>query len=158
MVMATAATENTAQLSQQKDANPGKRKFLLIGLAIIVVLCGLGIWAWYEIYGQWSEETDDAYVNGNVVEITPLVTGTVISIGADDGDLVQEGQVLLKFDPSDAEVSLQSAEAGQGRASGAWPLQQCRWHESATGRTANCGADRPGQLQPTPQPGCGVGC
>ncbi|KPC32577.1 Multidrug resistance protein [Pseudomonas syringae pv. cilantro] len=109
--MATAATENTAQPSEQKDANPGKRKFLLIGLAIIVVLCGLGIWAWYEIYGQWSEETDDAYVNGNVVEITPLVTGTVISIGADDGDLVQEGQVLLKFDPSDAEVSLQSAEA-----------------------------------------------
>ena len=113
--MATAATENTSEPSQKKDASPGKRKFLLIGLAIIVVLCGLGIWAWYEIYGQWSEETDDAYVNGNVVEITPLVTGTVISIGADDGDMVQEGQVLLKFDPSDAEVSLQSAEANLGK-------------------------------------------
>ncbi|WP_024644831.1 HlyD family efflux transporter periplasmic adaptor subunit [Pseudomonas syringae] len=113
--MATAATENTSETSQKKDANPGKRRFLLIGLAIIVVLCGLGIWAWYEIYGQWSEETDDAYVNGNVVEITPLVTGTVISIGADDGDLVHEGQVLLKFDPSDAEVSLQSAEANLGK-------------------------------------------
>ncbi|RMS38701.1 Multidrug resistance protein [Pseudomonas coronafaciens pv. garcae] len=115
MVMATAATENTSESSQEKDAHPGKRKFLLIGLAIIVVLCGLGIWAWYEVYGQWSEETDDAYVNGNVVEITPLVTGTVISIGADDGDLVREGQVLLKFDPSDAQVSLQSAEANLGK-------------------------------------------
>ncbi|MCF5468250.1 HlyD family efflux transporter periplasmic adaptor subunit [Pseudomonas syringae] len=113
--MATAATENTSETSQKKDANPGKRRFLLIVLAIIVVLCGLGIWAWYEVYGQWSEETDDAYVNGNVVEITPLVTGTVISIGADDGDLVHEGQVLLKFDPSDAEVSLQSAEANLGK-------------------------------------------
>ncbi|KTB82173.1 HlyD family secretion protein [Pseudomonas syringae] len=113
--MATAATENTSETSQKKDANPGKRRFLLILLAIIVVLCGLGIWAWYEVYGQWSEETDDAYVNGNVVEITPLVTGTVISIGADDGDLVHEGQVLLKFDPSDAEVSLQSAEANLGK-------------------------------------------
>jgi membrane fusion protein (multidrug efflux system) len=80
-----------------------------------VVILALGIWAWYEIYGQWSEETDDAYVNGNVVEITPLVTGTVISIGADDGDLVHAGQVLLKFDPSDAEVSLQSAEANLGK-------------------------------------------
>ncbi len=88
---------------------------MLIGLAIVVVILALGIWAWYEIYGQWSEETDDAYVNGNVVEITPLVTGTVISIGADDGDLVHEGQVLLKFDPSDAEVSLQSAEANLGK-------------------------------------------
>ncbi|WP_129112392.1 HlyD family secretion protein [Pseudomonas syringae] len=88
---------------------------MLIGLAIVVVILALGIWAWYEIYGQWSEETDDAYVNGNVVEITPLVTGTVISIGADDGDLVHAGQVLLKFDPSDAEVSLQSAEANLGK-------------------------------------------
>ncbi|KPY86698.1 HlyD family efflux transporter periplasmic adaptor subunit [Pseudomonas syringae pv. tagetis] len=113
--MATAAAENTSAPSSQQAPKPGKRKFLLIGLAVIVVILGLAIWAWYEVYGQWSEETDDAYVNGNVVEITPLVTGTVISIGADDGDLVHEGQVLLKFDPSDAEVSLQSAEANLGK-------------------------------------------
>ncbi|KAA8692960.1 Membrane fusion component of tripartite multidrug resistance system [Pseudomonas syringae pv. helianthi] len=113
--MATAAAENTSAPSSQQTPKPGKRKFLLIGLAVIVVILGLAIWAWYEVYGQWSEETDDAYVNGNVVEITPLVTGTVISIGADDGDLVHEGQVLLKFDPSDAEVSLQSAEANLGK-------------------------------------------
>ncbi len=119
--MATAASENTSAPKDQadnakaqdgkKDSNPRKRKFLLLGLLLIVILGALGIWAWHELYGRWSESTDDAYVNGNVVEITPLVTGTVISIGADDGDLVREGQVLLRFDPSDAEVGLQSAEA-----------------------------------------------
>lgn len=115
--MATAAAEHTSAPEQKdpKDPKSGKRKFLLIGLAIVVVLCGLAVWAWHELYGQWSEETDDAYVNGNVVEITPLVTGTVISIAADDGDLVREGQVLLRFDPSDAEVGLQSAEANLGK-------------------------------------------
>ncbi|WP_046271524.1 HlyD family secretion protein [Pseudomonas syringae] len=113
--MATAAAENTSAQATEQPPKSGKRKFMLIGLAIVVVILALGIWAWYEIYGQWSEETDDAYVNGNVVEITPLVTGTVISIGADDGDLVHAGQILLKFDPSDAEVSLQSAEANLGK-------------------------------------------
>ncbi|EGH72673.1 HlyD family efflux transporter periplasmic adaptor subunit [Pseudomonas syringae] len=113
--MATAAAENTSAPAPEQEPKSGKRTFMLIGLAIVVVILALGIWAWYEIYGQWSEETDDAYVNGNVVEITPLVTGTVISIGADDGDLVHAGQVLLKFDPSDAEVSLQSAEANLGK-------------------------------------------
>lgn len=113
--MATAAAENTSAPAPEQEPKSGKRKFMLIGLTIVVVILALGIWAWYEIYGQWSEETDDAYVNGNVVEITPLVTGTVISIGADDGDLVHAGQVLLKFDPSDAEVSLQSAEANLGK-------------------------------------------
>ncbi|MFJ4145677.1 HlyD family efflux transporter periplasmic adaptor subunit [Pseudomonas sp. NPDC089734] len=108
--MATAATEKTSAGSSQ-DTNPGKRRFMLLVVAFVVLLGGAAVWAWHEFYGRWSESTDDAYVNGNVVEITPLTTGTVISIGADDGDLVREGQVLIKFDPSDAEVSLQSAEA-----------------------------------------------
>ncbi|MBX8521006.1 efflux RND transporter periplasmic adaptor subunit [Pseudomonas cichorii] len=108
--MATAATEKPSA-SSPEGTNPGKRKFMLLVLALIVILGGAAVWAWHEFYGRWSESTDDAYVNGNVVEITPLTTGTVISIGADDGDLVREGQVLIKFDPSDAEVSLQSAEA-----------------------------------------------
>jgi len=118
--MATAAAEKSNAPEQdsgteQKKPNPGKRRFLLLCVAVIVVLAGLGVWAWHEFYGQWSEETDDAYVNGNVVEITPLATGTVISIAADDGDLVREGQVLLRFDPSDAQVGLQNAEANLGK-------------------------------------------
>lgn len=112
--MATAAPE-TQSAPDQKNPQSGKRKFLLLGLALLVIVGGLAVWAWHELYGQWSESTDDAYVNGNVVEITPLTTGTVISIAADDGDLVREGQVLLEFDPSDAEVGLQSAEANLGK-------------------------------------------
>ncbi|MBC2656500.1 HlyD family efflux transporter periplasmic adaptor subunit [Pseudomonas sp. MSSRFD41] len=111
--MATADTQNTP--STPDTANPRKRKVMLLGLAAIVVLGGLGVYAWHELYGRWNENTDDAYVNGNVVEITPLVTGTVVSIGADDGDLVHEGQVLINFDPNDAQVGLQSAEANLAR-------------------------------------------
>lgn len=93
----------------------GKRKTWLLALLLILLLAGAGTWAWYSLVGRWHESTDDAYVNGNVVEITPLVTGTVISIGADDGDLVQAGQVLLQFDPADSEVALQAAEAKLAR-------------------------------------------
>lgn len=92
-----------------------KRKLWLIGLLVLLILGGLGTWAWYSLVGRWYESTDDAYVNGNVVEITPLVTGTVTSIGADDGDLVHAGQVLLQFDPADSEVALQSAQANLAR-------------------------------------------
>jgi membrane fusion protein (multidrug efflux system) len=122
--MATAATGKTSVNDQKaqneaqneaRDQNPRKRKIWLLVVLVLVILGGLGIWGWYEIYGRWNESTDDAYVNGNVVVITPLVTGTVVSIGADDGDLVREGQVLIQFDPSDAEVSLQSAEANLGK-------------------------------------------
>ena len=112
--MATA--ENTqAQDNAQDTGNPRKRKMMLLVLAVVVALAGAGVWAYHEFIGRWSESTDDAYVNGNVVEITPLVTGTVVSIGADDGDLVHEGQVLINFDPNDAEVGLQSAKANLAR-------------------------------------------
>lgn len=112
--MATEDTINTAENSQD-TGNQRKRKLMLLALSVIVVLGGLSVWGWHEFYGRWNESTDDAYVNGNVVEITPLVTGTVVSIGADDGDLVHEGQVLINFDPNDAEVGLQSAQANLAR-------------------------------------------
>ncbi|MBT2337677.1 MULTISPECIES: HlyD family efflux transporter periplasmic adaptor subunit [Pseudomonas] len=112
--MATADTAQPTENSQNRS-NSRKRKVMLLALAVIVILAGLGVWAWHELYGRWNESTDDAYVNGNVVEITPQVTGTVVSIGADDGDLVREGQVLVQFDPNDAEVGLQSAQANLAR-------------------------------------------
>ncbi|KZN19196.1 MULTISPECIES: efflux RND transporter periplasmic adaptor subunit [Pseudomonas] len=111
------ATVDTSQApdNAQDTSNLRKRKVMLFALTIVVILAGLGVWGYQEFYGRWNESTDDAYVNGNVVEITPLVTGTVVSIGADDGDLVHEGQVLVNFDPNDAEVGLQSAQANLAR-------------------------------------------
>jgi membrane fusion protein (multidrug efflux system) len=87
------------------------RGFLLRLLVVVVVLGIIGWALWYYFDGRWYEGTDDAYVNGNVVQITPQVPGTVVSIGADDGDLVHAGDVLVQLDPSDAEVALSSAKA-----------------------------------------------
>ncbi|VVO88952.1 Multidrug export protein EmrA [Pseudomonas fluorescens] len=112
--MATADTTQAPDTPQDTN-NQRKRKVMLVVLALVVILSGLGAWGYHQFYGRWNESTDDAYVNGNVVEITPLVTGTVVSIGADDGDLVHEGQVLINFDPNDAEVGLQSAQANLAR-------------------------------------------
>ncbi|HJW07391.1 MAG TPA: EmrA/EmrK family multidrug efflux transporter periplasmic adaptor subunit, partial [Rhodanobacter sp.] len=66
--------------------NPRGLLLRLLGGAMLLAAVG---WAlWYFLDGRWYEGTDDAYVNGNVVQITPQVPGTVVSIGADDGDLV----------------------------------------------------------------------
>lgn len=108
-------TSSDTPAPTEAPASSRKRKLWLIGLLVLLILGGLGTWAWYSLVGRWYESTDDAYVNGNVVEITPLVTGTVTSIGADDGDLVHAGQVLLQFDPADSQVALQSAQANLAR-------------------------------------------
>jgi membrane fusion protein (multidrug efflux system) len=96
---------------QLKAQRLKKRRWMLRGLVGVIVVVAV-IWALYHfLIGRWYENTDDAYVNGNVVQITPQVPGTVISIGADDNDYVREGQPLVEMDPADADVALAQAEA-----------------------------------------------
>jgi len=61
--------------------------------------------------GSEREYTDNAYVDGNVVQLTPQVAGTIVSIGADNTDAVKAGQVLVQIDPADALVNLEATEA-----------------------------------------------
>ena len=65
---------------------------------------------WY-LYGSVHVGTDDAYVGGNVVQVTPQIEGTVVAVNADDTRLVHEGDVLVELDAADADVKLASAEA-----------------------------------------------
>ncbi|HWG31542.1 MAG TPA: HlyD family efflux transporter periplasmic adaptor subunit [Steroidobacteraceae bacterium] len=60
---------------------------------------------------RYTAYTDDAYVSGNVVQITPRISGTVVAIGADNTQFVKAGQTLVRLDPADAKVTLQEAEA-----------------------------------------------
>ena len=92
-------------------AKPSKRKRALLILAAVVVIAAI-VWAlYYFLVGRWHESTDDAYVQGNVVSITPQAQGTVVSIGADEGMKVTAGQVLVQLDPNDAQVAYQQAVA-----------------------------------------------
>ena len=88
-----------------------KRPWLLRLLGATVVLGAIGWGSWYGLYGRWYARTGNAYAQGNVVQITPQIPGTVVSIGADDGDFVQAGAVLVQLDPSDGQLALASAEA-----------------------------------------------
>ena len=88
-----------------------RRGVLLRLLLVVIVLAAIGWTVWYFLDGRWYEETDDAYVNGNIVQITPQLPGTVVTIGADDGDRVHAGDVLVKLDKSNAEVALAEAKA-----------------------------------------------
>jgi membrane fusion protein (multidrug efflux system) len=53
-----------------------------------------------------TQSTDDAYVNGNVVQITPQIAGTVVGITADDTQFVNAGQTLVQLDPADMKIAL----------------------------------------------------
>ena len=98
-------------VAQEKPVNATKRKRLLLLIALVVVVAAIAYGVWYWLVGSHYESTDDAYVAGNVVQVTPQVSGTVIGINADDTDIVRQGQTLVTLDPTDARVALDQAEA-----------------------------------------------
>lgn len=98
-----------------KGGNP-KRRRALTALAAVVIVAGGG-WGLYEwLVASHYEDTDNAYVQGNVIQITPQVSGTVLSIMADDTDFVKAGQPLVQLDPADARLALAQSEAALGQA------------------------------------------
>lgn len=98
----------------QPAANPRRRKAML-AIASVVAVAGVAWGAWEWLVASRYETTDNAYVQGNVIQVTPQVGGTVLSIHADDTDLVRAGQPLVKLDPADARVALEQAEAALGQ-------------------------------------------
>jgi membrane fusion protein (multidrug efflux system) len=94
---------------------PRTRKLALFALAGVVAL-GLGGWTLKAtVLAQPSEETDDAYVAGDVVAITSREAGTITALHADNTESVRRGQPLLDLDASTADANLAAAEAELGR-------------------------------------------
>ena len=105
------------QQDQQKE-NDGeqqrkKKRKRIIVMSIIagaLLLAGLVWLLLYLFVFSKRETTDDAYVHGNMVTISSRVPGTVVEIAVDETERVHAGQVLIRLDPADAQVTLMSAE------------------------------------------------
>ena len=92
-------------------ATDARRKRQLIVLAIVCVLAGLAYGAYWMLVARFRVSTDNAYVHGNVVQITPQIAGTIVAIEANDTERVEQGQLLVRLDPADARIALDQAEA-----------------------------------------------
>lgn len=84
------------------------------GALLLAILAALAIVTHRALNPAGTQYTDDAYVEGNFVQLTPQVTGTVVSIDADETDLVRQGEPLVELDPTDARVALLQPEAHLG--------------------------------------------
>ena len=98
-----------SEMSATELNNARRRGLTLVAVAVLLGGAGWGGWHW--LAGRHHQSTDNAYVAGNVVQITPQVGGTVVAIRADDTDFVRAGQPLISLDPADAQVALEQAEA-----------------------------------------------
>ncbi|MEO6749869.1 MAG: biotin/lipoyl-binding protein, partial [Casimicrobiaceae bacterium] len=106
---------DTTEVSTATATSAKRRRWLAIVIgAFMLALAAYGIW-WAAVL-RYTQSTDDAYVSGNVVLITPQISGTVINIAVDDTQFVNAGQTLVQLDPADARIGLEQADAKLGKA------------------------------------------
>jgi membrane fusion protein (multidrug efflux system) len=105
---------DTPQAEHIRRNSSRRRKGMLL-LAAVVLLGAIGYGAWWWIVGSRYMSTDNAYVQGNVVQVTPQSAGSVVAIHADETDMVRAGQPLVSFDDADARVALARAESQLGQ-------------------------------------------
>jgi membrane fusion protein (multidrug efflux system) len=117
----SAQISGTAQIKQNGDrqADPHRqddeelpaqksgRKFIVIAVIILLVI-GASFFYWRSTF---TEDTDDAQVDGDLYQVSSRVTGQVIKVYVDDNQTVQAGQAIAEIDPRDYQVALEQAQA-----------------------------------------------
>ena len=104
-------TQATVDMAKASSARVARRRLALLTLTGILVLVGAAGGLWWTLEGRYYESTDDAYVAGEIVQITPQSAGTVLAVNADDTDMVKAGALLVQLDPADARVAFDQAES-----------------------------------------------
>lgn len=92
-------------------AKKGPPKAVVGGVAAVIALALVAKAYGSYSFGQTHVETDNAYVTGDLVGISPTVSGTLVELKVKDGDFVKKGQLIARLDTAGAEAELEQAEA-----------------------------------------------
>lgn len=101
-----AVSDKTDKPAKRKKTKKVIKKRFLFPSLILLVLCVLG-WMYFSSF----ETTDDAFVEGHIVRVSPKVTGIIEKLYVDDNDHVTKGKLLLQIDDRDYKVRYEQAKA-----------------------------------------------
>jgi len=88
-----------------------KRTLILTIITLIFIVTGVVFFLYWFIWGRFEESTTDAYVDGNMIELTSQISGSVTTIYAENTDLVEQNQILVELDKTDREIALETSKA-----------------------------------------------
>jgi len=99
-------------ISETTPAKKGGPRKAVVGAVVAVAALAIVAKAYGSYsFGQTHVETDNAYVTGDLVGISPTVSGTLVELKVKDGDFVKKGQLIARLDTAGAQAELEQAEA-----------------------------------------------
>ncbi|WP_200898197.1 multidrug efflux MFS transporter periplasmic adaptor subunit EmrA [Xenorhabdus khoisanae] len=96
--------------SQKSSNKKRQRRNIITSLTLLFLTLGVIYTVYWFLVLRHHQETDNAYVTGNQVQIMSQVAGSVITVNFDNTDYVKSGHVLIQLDARDAELALKKAE------------------------------------------------
>ena len=107
MAESTPAVASPQETETEVVRPPSRRKGILIVVVAVIVVAAVVFW-WRSTY---SEDTDDAQVNGHLIQVSSRIAGQVIEVEVNENQQVKAGDVIAKLDPRDFEVAVENAQA-----------------------------------------------
>mgnify|MGYP000974886251 FL=1 len=109
--MSDTATQVLEVDPQVSAARKARRAKWLKRLAVVLAIAGICWVAWYLLVARNYVSTDNAYVNAQMAQVTPLVAGSVVEVLVKDTQQVKAGDVLVRLDQANAKIAVAQAEA-----------------------------------------------
>jgi len=104
--------EETKQAEEKKEEQQKTARNPFVIAAGVVIFIILLIWGInYYGYSKTHVSTDDAYVTGDLVNVSPIISGTLEQLTVDEGDTVTKGELIATLDQSGPTASYQQALA-----------------------------------------------
>ncbi len=99
------------QIQETEHKRIKKRKFLVPILTILAITAGI-----YLFHESHFQSTDDAYVEADIIQVTPKVSGHIIESYITDNMHIKEGDLVAKIDDEMYKAKYEQAKANYERA------------------------------------------
>lgn len=110
-----ANRDNAPELEDESPEKKSRRKLIVIAVITLLVI-GAALFYWHSTF---TEDTDDAQVDGNLYQVSSRIAGQVTKVYVEDNQEVKAGDLLAEIDPKDFQVALEQAQANLASAEAA---------------------------------------
>lgn len=105
MAETTTAAQPTAETEIEQPKS--RRTGIIVVVVLVLVVAGVALW-WHSTF---SEDTDDAQVNGHLIQVSARIAGQVLKVDVEENQQVKAGDTICELDPRDFQVAVENAQA-----------------------------------------------
>jgi membrane fusion protein (multidrug efflux system) len=101
----TTATQPTAETEIEQPKS--RRTGIIVVVVLVLIVAGVALW-WHSTF---SEDTDDAQVNGHLIQVSARIAGQVLKVDVEENQQVKAGDTICELDTRDFQVAVENAQA-----------------------------------------------